>query len=322
MKRDRSSQLDEGLARPPALEAHAMRMVGEGTAPEPSRAGACPPIAGSELPHGKRTRTSQIVVARQDACALDTDDGLHLFIETISAQLAQLDPPPQLGDTLVETAIRHGQLGAVQWAHANGCCPWDSSTIVDAIHSGQLAVLQWLLANGCPHKPKGISSTCFHAAWAGHLEVLKWLCVEQGFHMDSNWLLKIAQEHGHVALCQWIEANRILDSYSWASILAIGQRRRAAEGVARKKWKSSRAYIGRCRVDCGCALALGPVSLIALSVARTTAASRHAPLAFAPMAMTGGDRRKTSIRWRLGPWPSCTPNQHVPVQNSMSVSVL
>jgi hypothetical protein len=183
------------------------------------------PSGGDTLGARARLRTR-----REATCALARDEYLA------ELQLAQ-DRGCLSHWQVFDTAIRHGQLGAVQWAHATGRWAWDPLTIMDAIDADQLAVLQWLLANGCPHDPKDLPSTCYCTARAGHLDVLKWLSVEAGFRIYSDWLLEVAQKHGHVAMYQWIEANRLLDPYSMASILARGRAADVAEGVARKKRK-------------------------------------------------------------------------------------
>jgi hypothetical protein len=176
--------------------------------------------------------------ALEHGCALDKEAACALARDEYLAELqlahARACPWYWYGFT---TAIRQGQLGAVQWMHANGCCPWDKGEIFDAIYSGQLAVLQWLVANGCPHDPKHSIGTCFHAARAGQLEVLKWLCKE-GFRMYSEWLLEVAQEHGHVAMCKWIRANdHHYDPWAMSRIYTYAYAQKAAEDATRKERK-------------------------------------------------------------------------------------
>jgi len=80
----------------------------------------------------------------------------------------------------MSAAAKAGNLGVLEWAHANGC-PMSANTMNVAAFHGQLAPMKWLRSHGCPVTPTSIVKAAANAQQAA----LVWLVEELAVPFES-----------------------------------------------------------------------------------------------------------------------------------------
>ncbi|PNH08701.1 Ankyrin repeat domain-containing protein, partial [Tetrabaena socialis] len=174
------------------------------------------------------------MIQRQQLCSLTARSGSTANLEFLLA----LEDCACLGEDAFWAAADAGQLEVCRWLRQQGCCPWDSYSVLDAAAAGgHQDVCEWLLASGCPWSCWAAS----RAARGGHVGLMDWL-LSMG---PSEGVVAAAAAGGDLPTLQLLHSKHLPQeyrAYSRAEMVACAASSLTADWRAKVEWLEGQGF--------------------------------------------------------------------------------